>query len=100
MDLKCRIGGEIYIVDVKTSADVWPEYELQVSAYEKCDPEVQKIVSSRSATSRNTRMSAEIAIGKMVAIEYVGEKTGKTGNTYKDFKVGVGVDYVGDQPQF
>jgi hypothetical protein len=39
-----------------------------------------------------------IAVGKMVAIEYVGEKTGKkSGSTYKDFKVGQGIVAVGDE---
>jgi hypothetical protein len=38
-----------------------------------------------------------IAIGKMVAIEYVGDRQGKSGGKpYHDFKVGTGVDYVGD----
>ena len=41
----------------------------------------------------------QIAIGKMVAVEYVGEKTGKTGSTYKDFKVGQGIVAVGDEIQ-
>lgn len=38
-----------------------------------------------------------IGVGKMVAIEYVGEKKGKTGKTYKDFRVGQGRDYIGDE---
>ena len=38
-----------------------------------------------------------IAVGKIVAIEYLGEKKSqKSGSTYKDFYVGTGVDYVGD----
>ena len=41
-----------------------------------------------------------IAVGKMVAIEYVGDKKGKTGSEYHDFKVGTGIDHVGDQPPF
>lgn len=39
----------------------------------------------------------QIAIGKMVAIEYVGEKEGKKGNIYKDFKVGCGIIVPGDE---
>ena len=37
-----------------------------------------------------------IAIGKMVAIAYAGEKEGKNG-MYHDFKMGVGIDTVGDE---
>jgi hypothetical protein len=33
VDYICAIGGTHYVVDFKTSSDVWPEYELQVSAY-------------------------------------------------------------------
>ena len=39
----------------------------------------------------------KIAIGKMIALAYAGNATGKTGKTYKDFKVAVGVDYPGDE---
>ena len=35
IDYICKIDGKTYIVDFKTSAEVWPEYELQVSAYKK-----------------------------------------------------------------
>ncbi len=33
IDYVCKIDGVPYIVDFKTSSQVWPEYELQVSAY-------------------------------------------------------------------
>ncbi|MEO5366651.1 MAG: hypothetical protein H7831_09915 [Magnetococcus sp. WYHC-3] len=33
VDFVCEIEGQTYIVDFKTSANIWPEYELQVSAY-------------------------------------------------------------------
>ncbi len=32
VDLICRIDGQPYIVDFKTSKYVWKEYELQISA--------------------------------------------------------------------
>jgi hypothetical protein len=35
IDYICIIDGKTYIIDFKTSANVWPEYELQVSAYKK-----------------------------------------------------------------
>ena len=38
-----------------------------------------------------------IAKGKMVAIEYLGKTKSKTGREYKDFKVGQGIDVVGDE---
>ena len=33
VDLVCVIDGEQWIVDLKTGQYIWPEYELQVSAY-------------------------------------------------------------------
>jgi hypothetical protein len=33
VDLICKIGKEYWLIDFKTSQNVWPEYELQVSAY-------------------------------------------------------------------
>jgi hypothetical protein len=35
IDYICIIDGRTFIVDFKTSQQVWPEYELQVSAYKK-----------------------------------------------------------------
>ena len=36
IDLLCKIEGQLFVVDVKTSQNVWPEHELQVSAYCHC----------------------------------------------------------------
>lgn len=33
VDMVCEINGKKFIVDIKTSQSIWPEYELQVSAY-------------------------------------------------------------------
>lgn len=33
IDLVVEIDGELWIVDVKTSANVWPEHHIQVTAY-------------------------------------------------------------------
>lgn len=33
IDLKVKIGEEVWVVDLKTSQNIWPEHELQVSAY-------------------------------------------------------------------
>jgi hypothetical protein len=42
VDLKCRIDGKVWIIDFKTSQDVWPSHELQVSAYKHCDGDSPK----------------------------------------------------------
>lgn len=33
VDLLCKINNQLYLIDFKTSQSIWPEYELQVSAY-------------------------------------------------------------------
>lgn len=35
IDYICKIGDQVWIIDFKTSAEVWSEYELQVSAYKQ-----------------------------------------------------------------
>ena len=37
LDLKCKIDDEIWIVDFKTSAHIWPEMGLQLSSYKHAD---------------------------------------------------------------
>ena len=47
VDIKCRLKSDnyefIHIVDIKTSAEIWPSHEIQVSAYMKTDLDCQKI---------------------------------------------------------
>jgi len=33
IDLKAEIGGEVWLIDIKTGQNVWREHELQISAY-------------------------------------------------------------------
>ena len=36
LDIRCKINNENWIIDIKTSADIWPSHELQVNAYRMC----------------------------------------------------------------
>lgn len=40
IDLICVIGGEIWIIDFKTSASIWPSHRLQVSSYRHLLPHI------------------------------------------------------------
>lgn len=42
VDCVAQIGEDIYIIDWKTSQYVWPEYELQISAYKQALKEMGK----------------------------------------------------------
>lgn len=37
-DFICEIDGERWLIDFKTSKDIWPSYELQLSAYKEALP--------------------------------------------------------------
>lgn len=37
LDLKCKIGEDIWIIDFKTGQNLWPEYEVQVNGYKSCE---------------------------------------------------------------
>lgn len=47
VDIKCRIASDVYkrihIIDIKTSKDIYPSHEIQVSAYQETDKEVEAI---------------------------------------------------------
>ncbi len=53
IDMKLKIGGEVWIVDIKTSKDVYPSHELQVSAYMAAEKECQKIAILQVGYPRN-----------------------------------------------
>lgn len=53
VDLKCKIDDKTYIVDVKSSQDIWPEYELQVSAYKHADQRVDATAILQLGYRRN-----------------------------------------------
>lgn len=53
IDMKLKIDGEIWIVDVKTSKDVYLSHKAQVSAYMATDPECQKIAILQVGYARN-----------------------------------------------
>lgn len=35
MDFVCEIKGEVWIIDFKTGQSIWPEHEIQISAYKQ-----------------------------------------------------------------
>jgi len=43
VDLVCKIGKETWLIDFKTGSEIWPEYELQVSAYQHALRGIDKV---------------------------------------------------------
>lgn len=57
VDYVCFIGNQAYIIDFKTSAYVWPEHELQISAYKHSSeqPEKYKLAILQLGYGRNKK---------------------------------------------
>ena len=55
VDLKCKIDGKVYIVDFKSSQYIWPEYELQLSAYKQADKGVDALAILQVGYKRNKK---------------------------------------------
>jgi hypothetical protein len=57
VDIKCRIKSDnyeaVWILDIKTSADVYPSHEIQVSSYKEADRECEKIGIIQVGYKRN-----------------------------------------------
>lgn len=55
IDLVLEIDGEKWIIDFKTSQNVWPEHEIQISAYKHCGLEDAKLGVLQVGYKRNQR---------------------------------------------
>jgi len=53
VDLVCKIGKELYIIDFKTSQYIWPESELQLSAYKHASKKNVKLAILQLGYRRN-----------------------------------------------
>ncbi len=41
VDFVCMIDGQLYVIDFKTGQYIWPEYKIQISAYQHCNKDWQ-----------------------------------------------------------
>jgi hypothetical protein len=55
VDLKCRIEGKTYIVDFKSGQHIWPEYELQLSAYKHAEAGIDALAVLQVGYKRNKK---------------------------------------------
>lgn len=78
IDLVARINGELYVVDFKTSKQVWAEYELQVSAYRQAleNGENPLYLPNANGTESNVLLDCS---GMKTAILQVGYTLNKAG---------------------
>lgn len=78
IDYICRIGDDVWIVDFKTSASVWPSYELQVSAYKHALMDMQKQGDFANMPDMSTAKLAILQVG------YSRNKAGYKWNEVED----------------
>jgi hypothetical protein len=71
IDLVCEMDGDIWVIDFKTSQYIWPEYELQLSAYKHALPPI-KVVEEHGG--KKIRVAKPV---KKIGILNVGYKRNK-----------------------
>jgi len=56
VDLLCKIGDKLCLIDIKTSPNIWPEQELQVSAYKHALKDINTIAILQVGYKRNKKL--------------------------------------------
>jgi len=81
VDLVCRIDGVPYVIDFKTSKNVWKEYELQVSAYRAALENGENPLYTDKQIDRNGNESGKLVdlSGLKTAILQVGYDKNQAG---------------------
>ena len=68
IDMICRIDGKIYIIDFKTAQTVWPEHEIQLSAYSQLELRLEEL-----------KIKPEEWANRSLAILQIGYRRNKNG---------------------
>lgn len=90
---KLAVGASIEGRLIEVKSDIG-KHESKIYVIETADG---KKIGVWGSTVLDTKLGS-VAIGKMVAVEFLGERPTKDGSgTYKDFFVGEGIDVVGDE---
>jgi hypothetical protein len=76
IDLIARVNGELYIIDFKTSQSVWPEYEMQVSAYRVAVENGENPIPEKNPNGTETGKLIDIS-GIKTAILQIGYRRNK-----------------------
>lgn len=83
VDLICRIDGVLYVVDFKTSKQVWMEHELQISAYRAALESGENPIYEKNENGTDTsKMIAPIEM--KTAILQVGYNRNKNGYKFTE----------------
>lgn len=104
IDLICKINGQLYIVDFKTGQNIWPEYELQLSAYNAAMEDNHKLAILQIGYRRNKngwkftevqdKFDLFLAAKQIWANEHTGEKPSQ-----KDYPLTLSLVTKEDKPK-
>ena len=61
VDLICKIDGQIWVIDYKTSPNIWPSHEIQLSSYSWLDFDLKELKVTEEEW--NTRKIAILQLG-------------------------------------
>jgi hypothetical protein len=83
VDLVCRIDGVPYVIDFKTSKQVWKEHELQISAYRMALENGENPLYERNPNGTETEKLVDIS-GLKTAILQAGYERNKAGYKFTE----------------
>jgi len=78
VDLIAKVNGVPYIIDFKTSQEVWSEYELQVSAYRMALENGENMIYGRNENGTDTNTVLDLS-GLKMGILQIGYRKNKAG---------------------
>jgi hypothetical protein len=85
VDLICRIDGVPYVIDFKTSKQVWKEHELQISAYRVALENGENPVPEKNPNGTETGKIVDLS-GLKTAILQVGYDKNKMGYKFTEIE--------------
>jgi hypothetical protein len=83
VDLVCRIDGVVYVIDFKTSKQVWKEYELQISAYRHALESGENPLFEKNPNGTDSNKLIDVS-GLKTAILQVGYERNKAGYKFTE----------------
>jgi len=85
VDFVCRIDGVPYVIDFKTSKQVWKEYELQISAYREALENGENPLYERNPNGTETGKIVDLS-GLRTAILQVGYDKNQAGYKFTEIE--------------
>jgi hypothetical protein len=83
VDFVCRIDSQLYVIDFKTSKQVWKEHELQISAYRVALENGENPLYERNANGTHSNKLVDVSNLK-TAILQVGYERNKAGYKFTE----------------